>query len=115
MIFFDDFFVFIHEYVNDEEFRSVIRMVTALSFVPVDDVLHAFDELSGFAMDEAQVILDYLETNYIGELRRGRRLPPRFPHEMWNSNVRVQENLPRTNNDLEGWHNRFSGFFSGKH
>ena len=30
---------------------------------------------------------------------------------MWSMNLRVQNNLPRTNNDLEGWHNRFAGAF----
>ena len=30
-------------------------------------------------------------------------------------NLRVQNGLPRTNNDLEGWHNRFSGYFQQRH
>ena len=49
---------------------------------------------------EQVTILDYFETNYIGELRRGRRLPPMFPHAMWNMNLKVQNDLPRTNNGL---------------
>ena len=48
------------------------------------------------AGNQEQVILDYFETNYIGELRRGRRLPPRFPHAMWSMNLRVQNDLPRS-------------------
>ena len=59
--------------------------------------------------------MDYFESNYIGELRRNRRLPPRFPHAMWNVNNRVLDDLPRTNNDLEGWHNRFSTSFNEYH
>ena len=31
-----------------------------------------------------------------------------FPHELWNMNIRVQEDLPRKNNELEGWHTCFS-------
>ena len=27
---------------------------------------------------------------------------------MWSMNLRVQNDLPRTNNDIEGWHNRFA-------
>ena len=38
-----------------------------------------------------------------------------FPHAMWNMNLRVQNDLPRTNNDLEGWHNRFAGAFQQRH
>ena len=52
----------------------------------------------------------YYGSTYIGELRRGRRLQP---HALWNMNIRVQEDLPRTNNDLEWWHTRFSGGFLG--
>ena len=56
--------------------------------------------------------MDYFETNYIGELRRGRRLEPRYSHTLWNMNLRVHKNLPRTNNNLEGWYNRFSNPFA---
>ena len=47
----------------------------------------------------------------MGELWRGRRLQLMFPHELWNINIRVQEDLARTNNELEGWHTRFSSSF----
>ena len=30
-------------------------------------------------------------------------------------NLRVHENLPRTNIDLEGWHNRFSNSIEHRH
>ena len=71
--------------------------------------------LSNHASNQEQVILGYFESNYIGELRRGRRLAPRFPHAMWNMSLRVQNELPRTNNDLEGWHNRFADSFQQRH
>jgi hypothetical protein len=102
-------------YTNDENFRMNIKMIGALSFVPIEDTIQAFDALSDYAGEESQVILDFFETNYIGELRRGRRLEPRFPHSMWNVNRRVENGLARTNNDLEGWHNGFAGFFHGNH
>ena len=38
-----------------------------------------------------------------------------FPHELWNMNIRVQEDLPHTNNELEGWHTRFSTSFLHYH
>ena len=49
--------------------------------------------------------------SYDGE----RHLMPRFPHAMWNMNFRVQNDLPRTNNDLEGWYNQFAGAFQRRH
>ena len=96
-------------YLNDAVFRTNIRMISAISFAPIADTIKALDELCNHVGNQEQVILDYFESTYIDEMRRGRRLPPRFPHAMWNMNMRIQQDLPRTNNDLEGWHNRFSG------
>ena len=78
--------------------------------MPIADKIQAFDVLGNHAGVEEQV-LDYFQTYYIGKLRRGRHLEPRYPHTLWNMN----ENLPRTSNDLEGWHNRFSSSFTHHH
>ena len=93
-----------------KSFRTNIRMISALSFVPIADTIQAFDALSNDADNQEQVILDYFESNYIGELQRGRCLIPSFPYTMMKMSLRVQNELPRTNNDLEGWHNRFAGY-----
>ena len=90
-------------------------MISTISFVPAEDVIQAFEELCLHSGDVEQEVLDYFEINYIGELRRGRRLAPSFPHEVWNMNIRVRDNLPRTNNNVEGWHNRFSKSFRHHH
>ena len=102
-------------YMNDEEFCTNIGMISALNFVPIADTIQAFHALSNHAGNQEQVIWDYFESKYIGELLRGRRLAPRFPHSMWNMSLRVQNELPKTNNDLEGWHNRFAGSFQQRH
>ena len=49
-----------------------------------------------------------MEENFIGRQRRGRRSPPRFAIQLWNQYTRVIDNLPRSNNALEGWHNAFN-------
>ena len=69
-------------YADNEEFRTNIRMIGALALVELDDVIMAFEALSDHCQDNEQVILDYFETNYIGELRRGRRRRPRFAREL---------------------------------
>ena len=92
------------QYIDEEDFRTNIRMIPALAFVPIDDIIPAFERLSQHFQDDAQTILDYFEANYIGILRRGRRRRPLFAHALWNIHGRVQDNLPRTNNALEGWH-----------
>ena len=67
-------------YLTDPLFRGNIRMIPALNFVPVQNVILAFDELCNHCGIDEQPVLDYFETNYIGELRRDRRLLPLFPH-----------------------------------
>ena len=36
------------------------------------------------------------------------RKKPQFPIELWNVHDRVSQNLPRSNNSIEGWHNAFA-------
>ena len=104
-----------HQYLNDAVFRTNVKMISALSCVPIADTIQSFDALSNHNGVEEQAVLDYFEANYIGELRRGARLGIRYPHTLWNMNLRVHENLPQTSNNLEGWHNRFSNSFVHRH
>ena len=90
-------------------------MVPALSFVPVHDVILVFDELCNHCGIDEQAVLDYFETNYVGELRSDRRLLPIFRQELWNMNNQVLKELHRTNNNLEGWHTRLSTMFRQTH
>ena len=53
-------------------------------------------------------MLDYFEDNYIGQFRHnasGRR--PTFNIETWIMFHRTDNELPRTNNVVEGWHRGF--------
>ena len=102
-------------YLNDINFRTHVRMIPALSCVLIEDTVTAFDQLAAHCGNLEQPVLDYFETNYVGELRRGRRLEPLFPHALWNMNARVEDNLPRTNNDIEGWHSGFAVMFRYTH
>ena len=56
-------------YVNDEGFRMNIRMICAISFVPIEDTIQAFQEVCNCVGDQEQGILNYFETNCIGRLR----------------------------------------------
>ena len=102
-------------YITNPVLRGNIRKIAAISFVPVQDVVPAFVALSNQCGVREQPVLDYFETNYVGELRRGRRLPPLFPYELWNMHDRVRNGLPRTNNNLEEWHNSFSAHLNRPH
>lgn len=95
-------------YLNDQVFRTNIRMVCALAFVPVADIERCFDILCLQCGRNEVPILDYFETTYVGVLRRGVRRPPIYEHALWNVYDRVVNNLPRTTNAVEGWHNAFA-------
>ena len=70
-----------------------------------------FEELSEDE-DIPSEFLSYFEVNYIGVIRgRGgnrRRASPLFPISNWNMNLRTQRSMPRTNNNLEGFHSALS-------
>ena len=61
-------------------------------------------------------MLDYFEDTYIRRFRRSTpRGPPLFPIELWNMFNRTPEELPRTNNNIEAWHNSFQANVSSTH
>ena len=104
------------EYQTNLDLSLKIRMLAALAFVPVDDIVESFEHLADSMPDEAQPITDYFEDTYIGRLqRRGRRRQPPFAHDMWSVHNRVEEGLPRTNNHIEGWHRRMQSNVGAHH
>ncbi len=47
----------------------------------------------------------YFQKTYIGELDPiGRQKKPLYPIDEWNVYQRTKDNMPRTNNAVEGWH-----------
>lgn len=67
-------------------------MITALAFVPPEDVASRFEQLSEELeryQPRLQPILDWLETFYIGMLRREGIRSPVFPIPTWNLYNRV--------------------------
>jgi hypothetical protein len=58
-------------YLQNPVFRENMRMMPALAFVPVQDVQQSFDLLAQHCGPVEQPMLDYFETTYVGEMRRG--------------------------------------------
>ena len=91
--------------------RSLL-MIPALAFIPPNDIVDAFKRLTDLIRnqygDATDGVLDYFEDTYIGRFRRNAaRATPNFPIQMWNMFHRTHEELPRTNNHIEGWHRKF--------
>ncbi|CAF1257971.1 unnamed protein product [Rotaria sordida] len=58
------------KYQEDECFRSNVRKLLSLPFVPVDDVVAAFQMIEGDFDDDAEVLMEYFEKTWIGEKKK---------------------------------------------
>ena len=91
-------------------------MLLCTAFLPVDDVALGFEKLQESAPEDCEPIFNYFEDNYIGRFTsNGKRQKPRFAIEQWNCHGRTKNNLPRTNNAVEGWNSNFVTLVNAKH
>ena len=82
-------------------------MLAVLAFSPPDHTIKWFERLIS-EFDFPTEIVDYFEDTYIGRPNlNGSRRNPRFHVSMWNVYDRTVDNLPRTNNSVEGFHRGF--------
>ena len=95
-----------------------MRHFTALAFIPPHDVTQVFEELSEDERIPSEFI-SYFEMTYIGVLKgrrsNRRRDQPMFPIEFWNVYARTEQALPRTNNNVETFHNVLNKSVSNSH
>lgn len=102
------------KYKLDPNFALHIRMISALAFVPPNNVILAFEELldSPFFCENEEFLnplTNYFEDTWIG--RRGRknvRKSPCFDKMLWNCYEISKRQGAKTNNSIEGWHRGFS-------
>lgn len=107
-------------YMEDPNFALHTRMICALAFLPPQDVIEGFEQLCDFILenhgDQLENLLEYFEDNYIGRYRRNApRRPALFPIQIWNMFHRTYDELPRTNNSVEGWHRGFQSQVASSH
>ena len=86
-------------YINDPEFALHLRMISALAFVPPNDVQNLFDQLAALIRKQygngADGVLDYFEDNYFRRFRANApRDIPTFPIDFWNMLHRTDDELP---------------------
>ena len=97
-------------YKNIEQFKHFCGMLDGLAFLPVGDVTAGMEFLNRIAMPEAAGLVDYFDSTYVNgaylQLQQ-QRLRPRFPPPVWNVHEATINGTPRTNNQCEGWNNKF--------
>ena len=96
-------------YGNDPEFKLHCKMLSALVFLPVDDVEMGYKAIENNLEDEEfDLILDYFEEYYIGQFALNKRKPPRFAVESWNCFKRFETGEARTDNGAESFNSVFA-------
>jgi len=108
-------------YAKDAEFALQIRHLCALAYVPINQSVQYFNDLieSNYFVENEDVLsttINYFEDTWIGRPnRRNGRRSPIFSTNMWNCYESVIQDLPRTNNSVEGWHHAFNAALGANH
>ena len=92
-----------------------MKKLAALAFVPLSDIIPAYESLSTTFLPDELPILHYFESTWIGLTVGGRRMAPAFPHVMWNVHDRYTDGASRTTNALEAFHHSFNSLISCQH
>ncbi|CAB4416827.1 unnamed protein product [Rhizophagus irregularis] len=110
------------QYGSDEHLSLMLRHLFALAFVPSSEIPIAFDTLKSSIPPEANEIVQWFEENYVlGKVRRQLqdgniiRTPPLFPPQLWSVHDSMESGIPRTQNFIEAWHNRWSNLVGNLH
>ena len=94
------------------DFCFSLRAPNKVWLVPLMNLVNIWNQYDG----DADEVLDYFEDTYIGHFRTNApRRPHLFPMKLWNRFHRTAEELPRTNNNIEAWHNSFQANVSSIH
>ena len=116
-------------YKSSEHIRKLLKLPQILAFVPVEDVVDLFQEiflsLRELESDYKGKIVEfyeYFEKYYVGgilEVNKSRGRKPKYPKpveryepmfkiEQWSVYSGILNQISRTNNFTEAWHNSFS-------
>ncbi|XP_025406892.1 uncharacterized protein LOC112680884 [Sipha flava] len=96
------------KYHENSDFALNIKMLNALAYVPPESVITAFEDLlqTDFYKEHETILtplLDYFEDTWIGRISRNRqRRSPKFSIKLWNCYGLIKNDIPRTNNAIEG-------------
>ena len=111
-------------YGSNEEGNLLLRKLVTLSFFKWQKIEGLFMGLEGDFKNKFEGKLyklwEWIRDNYVLGIARGRgrsgvRKPPIFEPKFWSVFDAIEYNYPRTQNNLEGWHNRWGDLIKEKH
>ncbi len=87
-----------------------------------DEIVDYFPELIQEAPENAKELINWFDENYVrGELKKVLksgtevRRPPRFHPKLWSVLENHKLGMPRTSNNVEGWHRRWNTLVNVAH
>ncbi|XP_041372658.1 uncharacterized protein LOC121385930 [Gigantopelta aegis] len=103
-------------YSTDEEFKLFCCQLDALAFLPIEDIPVGMASLrentpDGPMLQEAIAVLNQVMVR----LAFGSRGFIHYPPAVWNVHEATLAGEPRTNNQCEGWNNRFTHLIGYSH
>ncbi|GAB0097315.1 hypothetical protein DMENIID0001_129480 [Sergentomyia squamirostris] len=101
------------QYSKDRNVLHHLKMFNALAFSDrVEQAFTDMKELPFFRSDDEQLLeyIEYFERTWIGAVRK-----PKYAPEKWNCREAVLKGLPKTSNNVEGWHNAFAHLVGASH
>ena len=102
------------KYGSDASFANKCKMIPAMAFIPLDEVEPVFEELKSHLSDDGfKELLSYFEINYVGV--SSPKQNPKYKTKFWNVTAQVANEVPKTNNYVEGCHNRMKHATSCTH
>lgn len=115
------------KYHLDEDFKLFCGQLDGLAFLPLEDMEAGLDHLREIVPRDAQPLLAYFDKTYVtGSYRRAqpahgqvgiriKRVQPMYPPQLWNVHQATLDGEPKTNNQCEGWNNRFTHLVGYQH
>ena len=105
------------KYQDDYDFRFRMKKLSALAFIPVEDLIMVYEALADtFEEDELELISYFEATWIVGVVgRRQRRTLARFPAAMWNVAGRHFTASTRTTIALEAIHHSLNSLVACQH
>lgn len=98
------------DYGSNKHIELSFKQVVALAFLPAQEVPKAFDKLQKQCPTALKDFFRYFDEFYVhgpAGKKHGRR--PKFSPQLWSVYENVLNHLPRTSNNLEGWHTKWNG------
>ncbi|RNA40053.1 hypothetical protein BpHYR1_029024 [Brachionus plicatilis] len=105
-----------NDYSTNKFMREKLILPQCLAYLPCNDVIIVFNEpKTSEDLSDTRVkdFYDYVEENYVVKysVKRGQKTPT-FSTDLLNVHDRLMQDLPKTNNACESWHNSLSGLLN---